>query len=123
VRFNVVSLEHIVRAEVPFISVLAGTLRDSVVQTVAELAPELAKYKRKRLSEMGPVPLDEPPDHPTGSRDTKGRFLPTWRRKRDAQSLAEYALMLALIAIVAIAAIAWIGSAVSVQLSDIGNSI
>jgi pilus assembly protein Flp/PilA len=41
----------------------------------------------------------------------------------DGQGLAEYALILALIAIVAILALIFLGTQISSQLSDVGNSI
>jgi pilus assembly protein Flp/PilA len=44
-------------------------------------------------------------------------------RSDEGQGLAEYALILALIAIVAIIALIFLGSQISSQLSDVGNSI
>ena len=44
-------------------------------------------------------------------------------RSAEGQGLAEYALILALIAIVAIIALIFLGSQISSQLSDVGNSI
>ena len=41
----------------------------------------------------------------------------------DGQSLAEYALILALIAVVAIAALVFLGTQISAILSQIGNQI
>jgi Flp/Fap pilin component. len=45
------------------------------------------------------------------------------RHRDDAQGLAEYALILALIAIVAILALIFLGSQISDKLSVVGNSI
>jgi pilus assembly protein Flp/PilA len=45
------------------------------------------------------------------------------RSADDGQGLAEYALILSLIAIVAILALTFLGSQVSVRLSEVGNSI
>ena len=48
------------------------------------------------------------------------------RRQRDpeeAQGLAEYALILALIAIIAIVALIFLGGQISGILSDVGNSL
>ena len=44
-------------------------------------------------------------------------------RDEDAQGLAEYALILALIAIIAIVALLFLGTQVSETLSRVGNSI
>ena len=44
-------------------------------------------------------------------------------RSEDAQGLAEYALILALIAIVAIISLIFLGTQVSDKLSQVGNSI
>ena len=46
-----------------------------------------------------------------------------FRSEEDAQGLAEYALILALIAIIAIIALIFLGSQVSSQLSMVGTSI
>ena len=51
------------------------------------------------------------------------RFLRSLHRDEDAQGLAEYALILALIAIVAIAALLYMGSQVSDKLSVIGSQL
>ena len=45
------------------------------------------------------------------------------RRRDEAQGLAEYALILALIAIVAIVALIFLGSQVSQILSQVGGSV
>jgi pilus assembly protein Flp/PilA len=45
------------------------------------------------------------------------------RYRDDAQGLAEYALILALIAIVAILALIFLGSQISSKLSIVGNSL
>jgi pilus assembly protein Flp/PilA len=44
-------------------------------------------------------------------------------RSDEGQGLAEYALILALIAIIAIIALIFLGSQISSQLSNVGNSI
>jgi pilus assembly protein Flp/PilA len=44
-------------------------------------------------------------------------------RSDEGQGLAEYALILALIAIIAIIALIFLGSQISSQLSQVGNSI
>ena len=45
------------------------------------------------------------------------------RSRQEAQGLAEYALILALIAVVAIIALIFLGSQVSTLLSTVGNSV
>jgi Flp pilus assembly pilin Flp len=45
------------------------------------------------------------------------------RRRDDAQGLAEYALILALIAIVAIVALLYLGSQISDKLSIVGSTL
>jgi pilus assembly protein Flp/PilA len=45
------------------------------------------------------------------------------RRREDAQGLAEYALILALIAIVAIVALLYLGSQISDKLSIVGSTL
>jgi len=49
-------------------------------------------------------------------------FIPTWRRDR-GQTLAEYALILALIAVIAIVSLIFLGNAITAALSEIGASI
>jgi Flp pilus assembly pilin Flp len=44
-------------------------------------------------------------------------------RGSDGQTLAEYALILALIAILAVLALLFLGGAISAQLSDVGQRI
>jgi pilus assembly protein Flp/PilA len=52
------------------------------------------------------------------------RALATWLDRNDrGQGLAEYALILALIALVAISALVFMGTQLSNELSQIGNSI
>ena len=50
-------------------------------------------------------------------------LISSFRSDEEGQGLAEYALILALIAIVAIIALIFLGSQISSQLSDVGNSI
>ena len=50
-------------------------------------------------------------------------IIDRFRRREDAQGLAEYALILALIAIVAIVALIFLGGQVSKILSTVGNSV
>ena len=45
------------------------------------------------------------------------------RRDEEGQTLAEYALILALIAILAVGALLFLGDQINVILSDIGNQI
>jgi pilus assembly protein Flp/PilA len=51
------------------------------------------------------------------------RFLASIHREEDAQGLAEYALILALIAVVAIVALIYLGSQVSDKMSMIGSTL
>jgi pilus assembly protein Flp/PilA len=52
------------------------------------------------------------------------RALATWLERDDkGQGLAEYALILALIALIAISALAFMGTQLSTELSQIGESI
>ena len=51
------------------------------------------------------------------------RFLDVLLGRDEAQGLAEYALILALIAIVAIIALIFLGTQVSTILSKVGNSV
>ena len=50
-------------------------------------------------------------------------IIDRFRHREDAQGLAEYALILALIAIVAIIALIFLGGQVSKILSTVGNSV
>ena len=51
------------------------------------------------------------------------RALTALRRQEDAQGLAEYALILALIAVISIVALIFLGSQVSDKLSVIGGQL
>jgi pilus assembly protein Flp/PilA len=50
-------------------------------------------------------------------------LIDRFRRREDAQGLAEYALILALIAIVAIVALLFLGSQISDKLSIVGSTL
>ena len=50
-------------------------------------------------------------------------IIDRFRRREDAQGLAEYALILALIAIVAIVALLFLGSQISDKMSIIGSTV
>ena len=50
-------------------------------------------------------------------------IIDRFRRREDAQGLAEYALILALIAIVAIVALLFLGSQISDKLSIVGSTL
>jgi len=54
---------------------------------------------------------------------TRSRQVDRTRFRQEAQGLAEYALILALIAVVAIIALIFLGSQVSTLLSTVGNSV
>jgi pilus assembly protein Flp/PilA len=75
----------------------------------ARTAPQL-EFRRKEVNHMTPV---------TRILVIIDRF----RRREDAQGLAEYALILALIAIVAIVALIYLGSQISDKLSIVGSTL
>ncbi|MBA2718551.1 MAG: Flp family type IVb pilin [Chloroflexi bacterium] len=56
-------------------------------------------------------------------RSTVERFIRSLHRDEDAQGLAEYALILALIAIVAIVALLFMGTQISDKLSIVGSQL
>jgi pilus assembly protein Flp/PilA len=56
-------------------------------------------------------------------RSKVSRFFSSLHRDEEAQGLAEYALILALIAVVAIVALMYMGSQVSDKLSVIGSTL
>ena len=113
------TLENIIRSEPRYVSVLAATLRDSVIDTAVSLWPELTRYQeRRRLLQ----PSREFDRRDAASAEPK---LPRWRRAdtHGGQGLVEYALLIALIAIVAIVAVLFLGEQVKALLSGIGESI
>lgn len=122
VRFDAVTLENILRADVKFVSPLAGALRDAVLTAAKELWPELQPYRPPKRLE--PQPRREFDPEISDRYDSQGRFIARWRRRRgDAQALTEYAVILALVVIVAVIALVFIGGQVSTALQDIGESI
>jgi Flp pilus assembly pilin Flp len=100
-------------------SLLVGYLLESLILVARKLWPEFApRLTREPLSTSEDVsPRAEP--------EPKPRRRPFWihRRDEEGQSLAEYALILALIAIVAIVAVLFLGTQISAMLSSIGESI
>lgn len=98
---------------------------EALIEAAHELAPDIVSVPRKPLAPTRlTVVQDELP--PVKPRSRWMRRLPTGDEARDAergQSLAEYALILALIAVIAILVVMFVGSQVSGIFSTVGDSI
>ena len=118
VNFAPMTLEAILRSVRRDRPLLLGYLLEQLHTAALKLWPELGPLPER--PPLNPSPAIEPRE---GQEMTPQPWRPPWRRNREAQSLVEYSLVVALIAIVAIVALAFIGSQISGMLTNLGNSI
>ena len=93
---------------------LLGYLLASLIETAKKLWPDFVEERRELSSFPIETKAEEGPSVP---------FKPAWRRHREGQGLAEYALILALIAVVAIVSLMVLGDQIAGFLSQVGSSI
>ena len=118
------TIELILRTNVRDRTLLIGWLLECMKIAAASLWPGFGPLPtRTTLDQNRDFRINIEGDPMDETTDGHGHFLPRWRRNRNGQSLAEYALILALIAVAAIVALLFLGGQISQMLNTIGESV